>query len=232
MQTLDRINSTTEQSNKSEMLLQKDHIQRQQTDLSTREKELKETKDSSLKRFQHDKVVEINHLIEEQKRMIDSLEETVQQLIFASEEGEIVAPISGVVNVLRDLNKGDIVQSGESIVSVIPTNESYYTMSLAVPNHEIGKITEGNEVNFHFAAFPKQNFGHLTGEIKSISTDSVIQQDGFSYYTVEASIDNQPLMNRTGEQGEIRVGMAAEAFVVTDTKKIIHYLLEKINLRD
>lgn len=142
------------------------------------------------------------------------------------------APISGTINVLKDTNIGDIVQAGESLLAIIPSNESKYKMSLAVPNAEAGKITVGDQVDLSFTAFPRQSFGSLRGTITSISTDSIVQQDGLSYYLVEATIPNTPLINRHGEHGELRIGMTANASVITDSRKIIDFVLEKINLRD
>ncbi|MBZ4647232.1 MAG: hypothetical protein JG777_2721 [Clostridia bacterium] len=34
------------------------------------------------------------------------------------------------------------------------------------------------------------------------------------------------------EKAEIKVGMACEAQVITKTKKVLYYLLEKINLKE
>ncbi|MDE5414008.1 HlyD family efflux transporter periplasmic adaptor subunit [Alkalihalobacterium chitinilyticum] len=211
---------------------QKDQLGDQQKNLVQQEQSLIEMKELALQKLEKDKIVEINSTLAGQENERDALEETIDQLTMAVENAEITAPISGTINVLKEMNVGEVIQPGESILSIIPQNESKYKMMIAVPNHEIGKIAVGNEVNFHFSAFPKQNYGHLKGEITSVSSDSTIQQDGLSYYTVEATIINEPLVNRKGEQGEVRIGMTSEVFVVTETTKVFHYLLEKINLRD
>ncbi|MEB1809771.1 MAG: HlyD family efflux transporter periplasmic adaptor subunit [Bacillaceae bacterium] len=211
---------------------QKDQLGDQQKNLVQQEQSLIEMKELALQKLEKDKIVEINSSLAGQENERDALEETIDQLTMAVENAEITAPISGTINVLKEMNVGEVIQPGESILSIIPQNESKYKMMIAVPNHEIGKIAVGNEVNFHFSAFPKQTYGHLQGEITSVSSDSTIQQDGLSYYTVEATIVNEPLVNRKGEQGEIRIGMTSEVFVVTETTKVFHFLLEKINLRD
>ncbi|MFC6334093.1 HlyD family efflux transporter periplasmic adaptor subunit [Paenibacillus septentrionalis] len=185
-----------------------------------------------LDKFRLDRIVQIEAAIEEKEKSSKMLLDQINQLQISIDKQSIYAPISGMVHMIKDMNVGDIVQPGESLLSVIPVNESMYKMSIVVPNHEIGQIDVGQQVDMNFHAFPKQSFGSLIGTVNSISSDSIIQQDGRSYYTVEASIANKPLVNRKGESGEIRVGMTAEAYVITDSKKIIHYLLEKINLRD
>lgn len=57
-------------------------------------------------------------------------------------------------------------------------------------------------------------------------------QEIVSYYFVESEIENKPLFSYKGEQGEIKIGMTCEAQVVTKQKKILYYLLEKINLKN
>lgn len=193
---------------------------------------MKESTEIELKKFKLDRLVQIQSALEEKTKQRITLQEQVEQLRLAVEKQSFVSPISGIVHILTEMNAGTTVQAGESLLSIIPQEESMFKMNIAVPNHEIGQIEIGDKVNLNFHAFPKQNFGSLTGVVTSIGTDSMIQQDGRSYYYVEASIANEPLVNRKGEYGEIRVGMTAEAYIVTNSKKIIHFLLEKINLRE
>lgn len=219
-------------SNHEVLLLQNLQLNEQIQRILEQEEHMTQLHGNALQKFKMDKVVEINMMIEEQERNLKLMREGVQQLDFSIEKRYIKSPISGTVNIQKNINTGDYIQSGETLLSIIPTNESKYKMSIAVPNHEVGKIKLGDQVDLNFDAFPKQSYGSLTGTISLISSDAVIQQDGFSYYIVEAQLSNEPLINRRKEQAEIRVGMTAEAYVITDTPKIIHYVLEKINLRD
>ena len=53
---------------------------------------------------------------------------------------------------------------------------------------------------------------------------------GMSYYVVQGAIDGLTLTNAKGESASIKVGMAAEASIVTDRKNIGRWLLEKLDL--
>lgn len=214
------------------LVLQQQQLADKQQSLMSQVELTNQSEITGLEKYKLDRLVQIQMSLEEKKKSLDTLNENAEQLKVAIDKRTLTSPVSGTVNVLKEMNTGGIVQAGEALLSIIPTNETKYKMNIAVPNHEIGKIALGNKVELNFQAFPKQNFGSLTGVVTSISTDAVVQQDGLSYYVVEASIANEPLINRKGERGEIRVGMTAEAYVITDSKKIIHYLLEKINLRE
>ncbi len=228
---LDAPNSSTEIERQS-LLLQQKQLEDKQHETSDKADLTGQTEEATLQKFKLDRLVQIQAVIEEKQQARVFIQEKVTQLEAAINKNTITAPISGTVNVVKEISAGGIIQPGETLLSIIPINETKYKMNIAVPNHEIGKIKIGNKVELNFQAFPKQSFGSLQGVITSIATDAIVQQDGKSYYVVEASVPNTPLTNRKGEQGEIRVGMTAEAYVITDSKKIIHYLLEKINLRE
>lgn len=214
------------------LMLQQQQLADKQQSLTNQGELTNQSEITALEKYKLDRVVQIQMTMEEKKKSLDTLNENAEQLEVAIDKRTLTSPVSGTVNVLKEMNTGGIVQAGEALLSIIPSNETKYKISIAVPNHEIGKIALGNKVELNFQAFPKQSFGSLTGVVTSISTDAVVQQDGLSYYVVEASIANEPLTNRKGERGEIRVGMTAEAYVITDSKKIIQYVLEKINLRE
>lgn len=212
--------------------LEKEHLNKNIQSMDSQQNLLNEGERVALDKFELDKFVEINSLIEVENNKKKVVEETLEDLEIALNTGAIIASISGTVNIVKEIGVGEFVQSGETILTIIPDDESEYKVMLAVSNQEIGKIQVGDNVNFHFSAFPKQNFGYLTGEITSISSDSSVGENGLSYYTVEASLENKNLANKRGDKAEVKVGMTAEASVITESKKILYYLLEKINFID
>lgn len=212
--------------------LEKEHLNKNIQSMDSQQNLLNEGEQVALDKFELDKFVEINSLIEVENNKKKVVEETLEDLEIALNTGAIIASISGTVNIVKEIGVGEFVQSGETILTIIPDDESEYKVMLAVSNQEIGKIQVGDNVNFHFSAFPKQNFGYLTGEITSISSDSSVGENGLSYYTVEASLANKNLANKRGDKAEVKVGMTAEASVITESKKILYYLLEKINFID
>ncbi|MGH4119270.1 hypothetical protein [Clostridium sp.] len=91
----------------------------------------------------------------------------------------------------------------------------------------------GGKIKYHFQALPYREYGEFTGTVTDIAVDSTIdQQSGTSYYLVESEIQNKPLFSYKGKKGELKIGMTCEAQVITKRKKILHYLLEKINLKN
>jgi HlyD family secretion protein len=81
-------------------------------------------------------------------------------------------------------------------------------------------------------ALPYEEYGYLKGKITKVSADSIVGNNGISYYNAEASIENKPLYNRKKEKGEIKTGMTCEGQIITRKERILYYLLEQLNLKD
>lgn len=188
---------------------------------------------TSLEKFKTDKLVEIDQSIKQQERFVKDLEAKLNDVLVQLRNYCITAPIDGVVNTIKTVNEGDIIHPNDPILTLIPEQQSRYKMLIYVLNKDISKMKIGDKVNYHFDALPYREYGELTGKIVRISTDSTVNpDDGMSYYIVEATVPNEGLKSYKGKQAKIKVGMQAEALVVTDSKKIMHYILEKINLKE
>ena len=147
------------------------------------------------------------------------------------EQAEVTAAIDGVVNMVYPVVKGDVVNAGTAMATIIPEDASALKVQLYVSNADIGNVKTGDEVKYNLAAFPSSQYGICKGEIVSISKDVITDESGFSgYYLVEATIAETKMEDKDGNEGELTSGMELEAKIVTQKKQILRYLLEKIDL--
>ncbi|MBB2184642.1 HlyD family efflux transporter periplasmic adaptor subunit [Lachnospiraceae bacterium MD1] len=143
----------------------------------------------------------------------------------------VKASRSGSVNSYIELVEGDTLQGGVEVLSIIPENDSDYKVNIYVGNEDIGKLKNDMKVKFNVYAFPNSEYGYLTGTITSISNDlKVDQSSGSAYYLVEAILDKNKLYNSKGQKANLKAGMACQAQMITENKRILIYLLEKIDL--
>lgn len=127
--------------------------------------------------------------------------------------------------------EGDTLQGGVEVLSIIPENDSDYKVNIYVGNEDIGKLKNDMKVKFNVYAFPNSEYGYLMGTITSISNDlKVDQSSGSAYYLVEAILDKNKLYNSKGQKANLKAGMACQAQMITENKRILIYLLEKIDL--
>jgi len=175
--------------------------------------------------------VSLNTKIQDSSNEIVQLQNQLDGIQIQEQDRTIKAPIAGTLNIIQEINQGDVAQAGEEIATIIPKNNSLYEMQLAVSNQDIANIHVDDPVRFSFQALPQKEYGTLQGAIRYISPDAQMnQQNGVSYYVVRAAIENKPLFNKQGQETAIKVGMAAEAHIITRREKIIRLLLDKIKL--
>ncbi|PQP84241.1 hypothetical protein C0Q44_06525 [Paenibacillus sp. PCH8] len=139
-----------------------------------------------------------------------------------------IAPISGVINMLNEIGEGQLIQEGLQVMDIVPINNTIYTVQITMNHQDIGRIHEGDAVRFHFAAYPREEYGSVLGEIKSIGSDALINaHNGTSYYIVEASLEKIALRNALGQESTIKSGMQMEAHIITEQKSALQWVLEK-----
>nr|WP_241392923.1 HlyD family efflux transporter periplasmic adaptor subunit [Clostridium saccharobutylicum] len=193
----------------------------------------KELATNDITKYKIDTLVKLDDSTKENEKKIDELKNNIETLKVNIDKSTVKATIDGVINVKADIAKGQLVKTGEEILSVIPQDSSQYKVKLYVSNKDIAGIKVGQKIKYHFEALPYKEYGELSGTITDIATDATVDaKTGTSYYLVESEIENKPLFSYKGEEGELKMGMTCEAQVVTKQKKILYYLLEKINLKN
>ncbi len=165
---------------------------------------------------------------EAQLRELDAqLERAEEQL----RHGTVRAERSGIVNAASAIVAGDVIASGSVLATIIPVDESAFKVQIYVSSADMGNVKVGDGIKYNISALPSSQYGTVSGKVLSISKDALAQDGQYSgYFLVEGSIGNTELRDRDGNVGKITIGMQTEAKIVTQTKTIIRYLLEKINL--
>lgn len=193
----------------------------------------KSEQQSVVEKYKYDYIVQIDDSISAHQSNINQLNTNLQAVNMQIEDTAIVAPIDGVVNVITEVNTGDVIQAGQEIVSIVPVNKEEYKIRLYVPNQDIAHLKVGQEVKYQFHALPYKEYGELSGTITKMSTDSSINREtGMSYYTVEASVKETEVQSYKGEKASIKIGMSCEAKVIKQSKRILYWFLQKIDIME
>lgn len=189
---------------------------------------------ATVENFKSDVLLQVNADIESMEQQVEQLEKELILLEDQMKSYIVTAPIDGKVNIRTNISKGDYLQAGTEVLTIVPqTKESTFTVQLSILNQDIANTAVGDQVKLRIHSLPYQEYGQLEGEITRISTDAINDPEtGLSYYLAEAVIDQDELVSYKGVPGHIKVGMTTDAHIVSESKKILHFLLEKIDLRD
>lgn len=172
--------------------------------------------------------------IEEQKSLnnskIEELDISIKEIDISIEKCSIKAEVDGKIDIKNELQSGMIIQSG-AIVGEIINNESELEVGLIIPDKDIGKLKVGQSIKYDISSFSYTEFGFINGQIESLSISSNIdEKTGTIYYTGVGSLEKTSVESYKNESFDIKNGMSCEAKIIIGKKRILYYLLEKLNI--
>jgi HlyD family secretion protein len=176
-------------------------------------------------------IIIIDEEITLKEKTLISLKNDLESTKLNIEKCIIKAEIDGVINLKKKISLGDYITGGETIANIIPKNNQTYKVEISMPEREISNIEVGDTIKYRFNSLPYKEYGMLEGKVVTISEDSVFNEtNGINSYIIKADVENKPLYSYKGKKANLKIGMTCEAQVITKSKKILFYLLEKIDL--
>ncbi|MDE6426554.1 MAG: HlyD family efflux transporter periplasmic adaptor subunit [Ruminococcus sp.] len=186
----------------------------------------------SVDKLKNEAIIAVNSEIDALNDNIISLKSQLVEIEETIKNAEIKASVDGTITLISEFSVGDIVQAGSSLCSIIP-NDDNLKVTLYIPENEVAKVKIGQKTEYIIDAIPYDEYGKITGEIISISADSVtIESTGTKFYIAQASLSANSLSNKNGIIREVKPGMLLEAKSISSSKKVITWLLEKLNFID
>lgn len=165
------------------------------------------------------------------REKVKELEVTLEKLNKAIDSAVVTAAVDGVVNSNVDLVQGDVLAAGTQVLTVIPEGSNLYKANIYVSNADIGKIKKGMKIKCNVYALPNSEYGYMKGTISKISKDIKVDQENTAgYYLVEANLERKSMYDQNGKKANIKVGMSCQAQIITENKRILTYLLDKLDL--
>lgn len=101
-------------------------------------------------------------------------EDTARQLAEATAGGlrVITAPSAGRISSLS-VTEGQMVNSGDSLVQLVPAVNPVMRLVLWLPGDSIPFVHPGDPVNIRYAAYPSDKYGQFPGTVDSVSSAPV-----------------------------------------------------------
>lgn len=108
--------------------------------------------------------------------------ELQKELINADVSGEIIirALSDGKVDSLS-VTVGQMVNTGDSLLQIIPKDIENYFLVLWVPNDAVPYVKAGDKVNIRYEAFPAEKFGQFSATVTTVSRAPASNQEMLTY---------------------------------------------------
>ena len=146
---------------------------------------------------------------------------------------EIKAPVTGTVQQLKVFTIGGVIRPGDPIMDVVPSTDVLVVRAKVMPI-DVDRIVAGDAVEIRVPQFVRFELKPITGSVRSISRDSVVDASGTTapaqpYFAVEVAVD------RTSIPDEIRdrmsAGMTVDTIIRTQERTVLSYLLAPLRNR-
>ena len=168
----------------------------------------------------------ITQLRDIQSRELE-LRERRRALLERMDRLDITAPLSGIVYDLRVFARRSVIRPADPVLYIIPQDRAL-VINARVEPIDIDKLTIGQDVTLRFSALDQRETPELTGTVKLISADAFQDENTRqSYYRAEIVLSE-------GEQARLPAdttllpGMPVEAFIRTEDRTPIAYLVKPL----
>lgn len=136
---------------------------------------------------------------------------------------QIRTPYSGIVVDLGIFSVGAVIQRGEKVMDIVPT-ENQLTVEANVNVDDIHEIHSGMRAEVHFTAYKQRTIPIIHGIVVDVSADRLTdKRTGQPYYTAVVQVDREELAKN--KEIELYPGMAATVMIETKARTALDYLL-------
>jgi len=139
---------------------------------------------------------------------------------------DIRAPQAGRVHELVVHTVGGVITPGETIMLIVPDNDALSVQVKISPN-DIDELHPDQMALLRFSAFNLRTTPELNGKVSWIAADQTEdQRTGAAYYTVRIAVPEAEAARLHGLK--IIPGMPVEAFIQTESRTMLSYLLKPL----
>ena len=141
---------------------------------------------------------------------------------------DIRAPVSGIVYGLQVFTPNSVIRPAEPVMFIVPQDRPLVIATQVQPT-DIDQIFVGQDVTLRFSAFDQRRTPELNGHVTLVSADSFQDENSsFSYYRAEVQLADGEV-DRLPDDMTLIPGMPVEAFVRTDDRSPLDYLVKPLS---
>jgi HlyD family secretion protein/adhesin transport system membrane fusion protein len=139
---------------------------------------------------------------------------------------EIQSPVHGLVKGLNINTIGGVVQSGQSLMEIVPLDRQL-VVEVRIPPQHIGHLKPGMPVQVKVSTYDFSRYGSIPGVLEFISPTTFVGEKGDRFYRGRVRLDH----NYVGKDPALNLvmpGMTVMADIITGDKTVMAYLLKPI----
>ncbi len=164
--------------------------------------------------------------LDQDKDELNMLKESLAALEDRKTRTTIRSPVNGTVKQINISTVGGVIQPGMDILEVVPLEDNLLVQAQIKPA-DIAFIRPGQKAKVKITAYDFAIYGALDAKVEHISADTIMDENGESYYKVNVRTQKNYLGNPQSPL-PIIPGMVTSVDVLTGEKSVLDYLLKPI----
>lgn len=146
------------------------------------------------------------------------------------ERTEIKSPVAGQVVGLSVQTVGSVVQAGQRMMEIVPSEEKLVLETKIAP-HLIDRVKMGDKVDVRFSSFSDSPQLVVPGVLKTLSSDALTDntQNAMPYYLARVHVTEEGLKSLGSKK--MQPGMPVEIVIKTGSRTLLHYLVSPLTKR-
>jgi len=154
------------------------------------------------------------------------VEESTEALTDQLDRTIVRSPINGVIQKLYVHTIGGVIQPGEDLVEIVPTDD-ILLLEVKIKPSDIAFIYPGQKAVVKVSAYDFAIYGSLEGEVVHISADTTKDEKGNIFYTIHIKT-KQNYLGTEAKPLKIIPGMTVNVDIMTGKKSVMDYILKPI----
>lgn len=158
-------------------------------------------------------------------RELADVAERLDRISAGENESVVCSAVDGSVVRVLNVNDGQYVHQGQSVLEVSPDGELY--AECLVPSSGIGLLKIGQKCKIMIDALDYNDWGFIGGCVTEIS-DDVTEYASVLMYRVYCSLDRKVLTLDNGAGIPLKKGMSLSAFFVVARRPLFHMMFDRV----
>lgn len=139
---------------------------------------------------------------------------------------EIRSPVDGVVQRLTINTLGGVVQPGQEVVEIIPTDDTLVVEARIAPQ-DIAFLRPGLPATIKLTAYDFAIYGGLKAELEHISASTTTDEEGNTFYRVRVRTE-QDAGKAVTQKLDVIPGMTAQVDILTGKRTVMQFMLKPV----
>ena len=162
----------------------------------------------------------------EVRGQLDQLRESSVSLEDKVDRTLVRSPVKGIVKQVQINTVGGVIKPGMSLMEIVPVDDSLLIEAKVRPE-DVGFIQPDLPAMVKLTAYDFSIYGGLEAQVENISADTILDEEGNSYYLVKVRT-NKNYLGTESSPLSIIPGMQSSVDIITGKKTVLDYLLKPI----